>query len=60
MTVETSMKFYPESSNNLPLMFFNAETYEKENKAEDIMDIVVYGSYGIFALSAIPCKIVGL
>ena len=41
-------------------MYFSEDDYQKKNDMEAHAELILYMSYAILFLSALPCKIIGL
>lgn len=48
------------SDNNIAIIYYEASVCESKANMKGLTDAVTYASYGTLALSALPCKIVGL
>ena len=48
------------SDNNIAVIYYEASVCEAKANMKGLTDAVEYASYGTLALSAFPCKIVGL
>ncbi len=48
------------SDNNLAIVYYPLEVCESKESIRELTTAVQYASYGTLAVSALPCKIVGL